>query len=101
MEKRNKDKKFKEEFRNAVALIDKVKQSEGAFGFNAEAMRFEDLLETGIIDPTKVVRSALENAASAASMFLTTEAVIADLPKKEEGMPPMPGGMPGGMPRAY
>lgn len=65
-------------------VVAKVKSGKEAFGFNAEAMKFEDLFEKGIVDPVKVVRSALENAASAASMFLTTEAVVADIPAKEE-----------------
>jgi len=65
-------------------------------GYNAGNDKFENLIEAGIIDPTKVVRSALENAASAAIMFLTTEVVIADKPeKKEGGTPGMGGGMPG------
>ncbi len=65
-------------------------------GYNAAANTYEDMIASGIIDPTKVVRSALENAASAAVMFLTTEAVVSDVPK-EESEPAMPGGMPGGM----
>jgi chaperonin GroEL len=77
-------------------VVAEIKRRQGSFGFNADNMKYEDLLQKGIIDPTKVVRSALENAASAASMFLTTEAIVADLPKKEEKMPPMPAGMPGG-----
>lgn len=64
-------------------------------GYNAAADRFEDMIAAGIVDPTKVVRSALENAASAAAMFLTTEAVIVDLPKKDEH--DHGGGMGGGM----
>ena len=68
-------------------------------GYNAANGKFEDLMEAGIVDPTKVTRSALQNAASAAAMFLTTEAVIADKPEPKEhnhggsGM----GGMGGGM----
>ena len=63
-------------------------------GYNAALDKFEDLLEAGIVDPTKVARSALENAASAAIMFLSTEAVIADKPSDKDDAP---GGMPGGM----
>ncbi|MFH0819859.1 MAG: chaperonin GroEL [bacterium] len=66
-------------------------------GYNAATGVFEDMMKAGIVDPTKVVRSALQNAASAASMFLTTEAVITDLPEKKDGyehMPQMGGGMP-------
>jgi chaperonin GroEL len=73
-------------------VIDKVKNEKGSFGFNAESLIYEDLIKAGIVDPTKVVRTALENAASAASMFLTTEAVVAELPEKKEkeipGLPP-------------
>ncbi|MBK26649.1 MAG: chaperonin GroEL [Halobacteriovorax sp.] len=65
------------------------------WGYNARDDKFEDLVKAGIIDPTKVVRSALQNAASVAGLMLTTETMIADLPK-EDG-PGMPGGMPGGM----
>ncbi|MBU0546468.1 chaperonin GroEL [Patescibacteria group bacterium] len=67
------------------------------YGFNAAKGVFENLIDSGIIDPTKVVRTALQNAASIAGMFLTTEAVVTDIPKKDEpAMPPMGGGM-GGM----
>ncbi len=79
-------------------IVQKVKSGEGAFGFNADKGDFGDLLEAGVIDPTKVTRSALQNAASVASLMLTTECMVADLPKKEEPMPPMGGG--GGMPGA-
>lgn len=64
-------------------VVNKVKEGEGAFGYNARDDRYEDMLAAGIIDPTKVSRVALENAASIASMFLTTECVLAE--KKEEG----------------
>ncbi len=78
-------------------VVNKVKEGEGAFGYNARDDRYEDMLAAGIIDPTKVSRVALENAASIASMFLTTECVLAE--KKEDNpLPGMPaaGGM-GGM----
>ena len=65
-------------------VVEEVKKGKGAFGFNAQTMEYEDLMETGIVDPTKVVRSALENAASAASMFLTTEAVVAEKETEKE-----------------
>jgi len=72
-------------------VVEKVKQSEGNFGLNAQTMKYEDLVKVGVIDPTKVVRTTLENAASAAAMFLTTEAVVAELPeKKEKETPPIP-----------
>ena len=64
-------------------VVNKVKEGKGNFGYNARDDRYEDMLEAGIIDPTKVARVALENAASIASMFLTTECVLAE--KKEEG----------------
>ncbi len=77
----------------------KIRGKKGSFGFNAETMKFEDLMKAGIVDPVKVVRSALENAASAASMFLTTEVLVADLPEEDDGGNKGGGGMPrGGMP---
>jgi len=77
-------------------VVDKVLNGKGAFGFNAATGEYGDLIEAGIIDPTKVTRSALQNAASVAGLMLTTEACIADLPKDEA---PAGGGMPdmGGM----
>ncbi|MBC2694024.1 MAG: chaperonin GroEL [Desulfobacteraceae bacterium] len=77
-------------------VIDKVKQGKDAFGFNAETNIYEDLIEAGVIDPTKVVRYALQNAGSVASLMLTTEAMIADKPEENAGVPAMPGGMGGG-----
>ncbi|MBI4115299.1 MAG: chaperonin GroEL [Candidatus Omnitrophica bacterium] len=79
-------------------VVQRVREEKGAFGFNAENGEFEDLLEAGIIDPKKVTRNALENASSIASLLITTEALITEIPE-EEKMPPMPpgGGMPGGM----
>lgn len=82
-------------FEGAV-VVDTVRKHDGNFGFNAASGQYEDLVAAGIIDPTKVTRSALQNAVSVAGMFLTTEAVVTDIPKKEEPMPPM-GGMGGGM----
>lgn len=75
-------------------VINKVKEGKGAFGYNARTDVYEDMFKAGIIDPTKVARVALENAASVASMFLTTECVLAE--KKEDNPAPMPQ-MPGGM----
>jgi chaperonin GroEL len=73
-------------------VVQKVKEQEGSFGFNAKTLVYEDLIKAGIVDPTKVVRSALENATSAAAMFLTTECVVVeDDEEKDKG-----GGMPGG-----
>jgi chaperonin GroEL len=78
-------------------VVQKVKEKEGSFGFNAKTLEYEDLIKAGIVDPTKVVRSALENATSAAAMFLTTECVVVeDDEEKEKGGGGMPGGgMPG------
>lgn len=72
---------------DGAVVAEEVKKKEGGFGFNAQTMEYQDLMQVGIVDPTKVVRSALENAASAASMFLTTECVVAERPeeKKEKG----------------
>ncbi|HEY0262593.1 MAG TPA: chaperonin GroEL [Chitinophagales bacterium] len=79
-------------------VVLKVKEGKGDFGYNARTDVFEDLKKAGVIDPTKVTRIALENAASIASMLLTTEAVIADKPSEDKGFAGgMPGGMPGGM----
>ncbi len=79
-------------------ILNKVKEGNGPFGFNAATEEYGDLVEMGIIDPTKVTRLALQNAVSVAGLLLTTEAAIAELPKEEEKMPPgMPGGMDGMM----
>ena len=79
-------------------IIKEHKSGKTNYGYNAMTDKFEDMIEAGIIDPTKVVRSALEHAASAAAMFLTTEAVITDKPEaKEQGGGGMPGGGMGGM----
>jgi chaperonin GroEL len=71
-------------------VAERVKQEKGAFGFDADKEEYTDMIEAGIIDPTKVVRLALQNAASVASLLITTEAVVAEKPKKEQGGPPMP-----------
>ncbi|MDD2200389.1 MAG: chaperonin GroEL [Bacteroidales bacterium] len=77
-------------------VVQRVREGKGDFGYNAHTDKFENLYESGVIDPTKVTRIALENAASIAGMLLTTECVIVDIPEPE---PPMPaGGMGGGMP---
>jgi chaperonin GroEL len=79
-------------------VLDKVKSGKGAFGFNAASEEYEDLLKAGIIDPTKVVRTALLNAASVAGLLLTTEAMVAEKPEEKSATPPMPpGGGMGGM----
>lgn len=80
-------------------IVEEVKKHKGNYGFNAQTLAFEDLLETGIVDPTKVVRSALENAVSGATMLLTTECVVSEKPaEKDEKALGMSGGgmMPGG-----
>jgi len=82
-----------------AVIVAKVRDGKSDFGYNAKADKFENLFKSGIIDPTKVTRVALENANSVAGMLLTTECVLADI--KEESTPPMPGGgmpMGGGMP---
>ena len=78
-------------------IVAKVKEGKADFGFNAKTEEYCSMYEAGIIDPTKVTRVALENAASVASLLLTTEATIVELPKKEAPMPPMGGGMDGMM----
>jgi len=78
-------------------VVNKVKEGNGFFGFNARTEVYEDLMEAGVIDPTKVARVALENAASIAGMLLTTECVLAEIKEETPAMPPMGGGMPGGM----
>jgi chaperonin GroEL len=87
--------------KDGAVVAEEVKKRSGAEGYNAETDIYEDMVKAGIIDPTKVTRSALQNATSVAAMFLTTECVISEKPKKEEagdahghgGM----GGMGGGM----
>jgi len=76
-------------------IVNKVKEGQGAFGFNAATGNYEDLLLAGVIDPAKVSRTALQNAASVASLMLTTEAMVAERPKDDE--PKAPGGGMGGM----
>ncbi|MBI4621428.1 MAG: chaperonin GroEL [Desulfobacterales bacterium] len=79
-------------------VVERVKKEKGAFGLNAQTEIYEDLIKAGIIDPTKVTRCALQNAASVSSLLLTTEAMIAEKPKEDKGPMMPPGGMPpGGM----
>ncbi len=80
-------------------VVNRVMGEAGAFGYNADTNTYEDLMKAGVIDPTKVTRTALENAASIAGLLLTTEAVICDKPEDKKAMPPMPGG--GGMGDMY
>jgi len=84
--------------KEGAVIVEQVKSKTGAYGYNAAKEKFEDLFEAGIIDPTKVSRTALENASSVAALLLMTEALIADKPEKEAPAPPMPpGGGMGGM----
>ncbi len=79
-----------------AVVVEEIKKHDNNFGFNAATGQYEDMVAAGVIDPTKVTRSALQNAVSVAGMFLTTEAVVAELPSKDEpAMPSMGGGMPG------
>jgi chaperonin GroEL len=81
---------------DASIVLQKVKEGKGAFGYNAQSEQFVDLFKDGVIDPTKVVRTALQNSASVAALMLTTDCMVAEKPKKKE--PAAPGGMPhGGM----
>lgn len=75
-----------------MVVVEAVKKMKGSHGYNAESGVYEDLVRAGIVDPTKVVRSEVQNASSVAGMLLTTEAVVAELPKKEKDMPGMPSG---------
>jgi len=77
-------------------IVQKVREGKKDFGYNARSNKYENMISAGVIDPTKVTRLALENAASIAGLLLTTEAVVADLPEEDKGAPAMPGG--GGMP---
>ena len=80
-------------------VVQKVKEGKADFGYNARSDKYENLIKAGVIDPTKVARVALENAASIAAMLLTTECILADDPEDDKGasMPPMGGGGMGGM----
>jgi chaperonin GroEL len=78
-------------------VVDKIKNNKGGFGFNASSEEFEDLMKAGIIDPTKVVRSALQNASSVAGLLLTTECMVAEKPEEKGAGGPGAGMPPGGM----
>jgi chaperonin GroEL len=79
---------------DGAVVVDKVRQQKGSFGYNAATEEYEDLMKAGIMDPTKVVRTALQNASSVAGLLLTTEAIVAEKPKDEKSA--AGGGMPGG-----
>src|SRR5438477_11075325 len=78
-------------------VVGRVLEKSGNYGFDAQEEVYGDLVEKGIVDPTKVVRIALQDAASVAGLLITTEAMVAERPKKESNAPPMPGGGMGGM----
>jgi chaperonin GroEL len=82
-------------------VLQKVKEGKDDFGFNAQTEKYENLIKAGVLDPTKVTRTALENAASVASLLVTTEAVVFEKKEKEHSMPPMPGGGMGDMGGMY
>ncbi|NTV98572.1 MAG: chaperonin GroEL [Chlorobiaceae bacterium] len=86
---------------DGAVVLEKVKAGSGDFGFNARTEQYENLVEAGVVDPTKVTRSALENAASVASILLTTEAAITDVKEDKPDMPAMPPGGMGGMGGMY
>ncbi|WP_298972453.1 chaperonin GroEL [uncultured Psychrobacter sp.] len=81
----------------ASVVVNEVKSGSGNYGYNAASSEYGDMLQMGILDPAKVSRSALENAASVAGLMLTTEAMITDLPQSDDGMGAMPAGAGGGM----
>jgi chaperonin GroEL len=86
--------------KDGAVVVDKINNLKGNEGYNAATDTYEDMIKAGILDPTKVVRSALQNAASIAGLMLTTECMVADDPEEKKGsdMPAMPpGGMGGGM----
>lgn len=82
---------------DGAVVVEKVKQGEGDFGFNARTEEYEKMIDAGVVDPTKVTRTALENAASVAGILLTTEAAITDIKEDAPEMPAMPPGGMGGM----
>ena len=84
---------------DGAVVTNEVKNGKDDYGFNAQTEKYENLVKSGVIDPTKVTRIAIENAASVSGLLLTTEATIVEKPEKKEPMPPMPphGGMGGDM----
>ncbi len=78
-------------------VVEKVRDGKDGYGFNAATGEYEDLIKSGVIDPKKVSRIALQNAASVASLLLTTDCAVAEKPEPKKDMPPMGGGMGGGM----
>jgi chaperonin GroEL len=82
--------------KEGAVVVEKVRGGKANYGFNAATEVYEDLVEAGVIDPAKVTRTALQNAASIAGLMLTTEAMVSELPDDDKSSPAMPGGM-GGM----
>ena len=82
--------------KEGAVIVERVRSEKENFGFNAATETYEDLVKAGVIDPAKVTRTALQNAASIAGLMLTTEAMVSEIPEDEKGSPAMPGGM-GGM----
>ena len=78
-------------------VVEKIKEAKEGIGYNAAEDKYEDMMAAGIVDPAKVTRSALQNAASIAALVLTTEAVVGEIPEKKPAVPPMPAGGMGGM----
>ena len=85
----------------ASVVVNRVKGEKGNIGFDAKAEDYVDLLKAGVVDPAKVTRTALQNAASIAGLLLTTEAVVSEIPEDKPAAPAAPGGMPGGMGGMY
>ena len=84
-----------------AVVVGRIRDSKDSnFGYNAQTGEFEDLIKAGVVDPTKVTRTALQNAASIASLMLTTEALVSEIPEEKKGAP-MPGGHGGGMGDMY
>ena len=86
---------------DASIVVQEIRKGKGAFGYDVATASYCDMIKAGIIDPTKVTRSALENASSIAGLLLVTEAMVAEIPKKEPAAPAMPGGGMGGMDGMY
>jgi chaperonin GroEL len=82
-------------------VVQRVKQEKTNIGYDVSQDAYVDMIDAGVIDPTKVTRSALQNASSIAALLLTTECLVTDKPEKEEKMPPMPQGGMGGMGGMY
>ncbi len=83
--------------KEGAVVVERVRSEKNdSFGFNAQTETYEDLVKAGVIDPAKVTRTALQNAASIAGLMLTTEAMVSEIPEDDKGSPAMPGGM-GGM----